>query len=42
MHRSQKLRLQNWKRRQNLSVEFNYDLMDNDTKANMKRFKTAN
>lgn len=31
--------MSNWKRRQNLSVEFNFDLMDNDTKSNLRRFK---
>ena len=38
-HRSSKLRLSNWKRRQNHSVEFNYDLMDNETKTTIRKLK---
>ncbi len=38
LHRNQKLNISNWRRRQNHSVEFNYDLMDNDVKATVKRY----
>lgn len=37
LHRQQKLRQSNWRRRQNLSVEFNYELMDAETRTSIKR-----
>ena len=39
LHRQQKLRQSNWRRRQNLSVEFNYELMDAETRTSIKRRK---
>jgi len=39
LHKYQKLRFQSWKSKMNFSVEFNYDLLDDEAKQSIKRFK---
>jgi hypothetical protein len=39
VHKSQKIKMSNWRRKSNALVDFNMDMLDHETKDNLKRMK---